>query len=299
MMRLLSPFSGVMNGKPVFDNTRRLVRLAYRAKYYKKVGFSAVGRIPLLTIARSHFTFLLPESSRPAYLTVEFTNYCNLKCSYCTSPLNLRKRGFMSDETFEVLLHQIKEFDLHRVRIVGNGESTLHPNFAAMVQRLAECCSYLQVVTNGHYLNAQKIGSLLRAPVRLLEVSVDSDNRQGYEGSRIGGNFDRLLTNLRLLKEMRQKLGGPTVVNIRVMIRPSQMTRESEIRNFWSSYADTVMPQYVHDYTRGMDPDVFPHYQVSGLIPRCSVPSKAMTLHWNGTIPLCELSQRQTGMPDG
>jgi MoaA/NifB/PqqE/SkfB family radical SAM enzyme len=60
-----------------------------------------------------------------------------------------------------------------------------------------------------------------------------------------------------------------------------------------------VIPQYLHDYTKGAYADVFTHQQSGGQIPRCSIPSKAMIVHWNGTVPLCELSQRQTGMPYG
>jgi len=298
-MGLLSPLSKSQSGVPVFDNTKRVARLADRFLYYSKVAWSALGHIPPRSMIRSHFPWLLPDGPRPASITVEFTNYCNLQCPYCTSPLGLRPRGFMSESTFERLCFQIEDFAVPRVRIVGNGESTLHPRFAQMVKALGRSGPYLQMVTNGQKLNEEKIEAILTAPVRLLEISVDSNQKEEYEASRIGGNFERLLANLALLRQMKQKMRAPVLVNIRAMIRPSQIPHQREILSFWRRHADTAMPQYVLDYAKGNLRDVFPHHQLTGLVPRCTYPSRVLVVHWNGKIPICEVSQRQTGIPDG
>jgi len=298
-MKPLSPFVGLREGVAVLDNTRRLARIAYRAPYYAKVARSALGRIPIPTMLRSHFPFALPDGDRPSYLTIEFTNFCNLKCPYCTSPLGIRVRGMMDEHTFDLLNRQITDFGLARIRVVGNGESTLHPRFSEMIRALARSCRYLNVVTNGQRLNEQIARAILEAPVRLLEISADSDAREGYERSRIGGDFVRLLSNLAMLMTLKRELRSPTLIIVRAMIRPSDRGREREILAFWSTHADTAMPQYLHDYTHGNDADVFPHRQQEGAIPRCSLPTKAMIVHWNGKVPLCELSQQQTGIPEG
>lgn len=247
---------------------------------------------------RSHFTWLLPESPRPTSVTIEFTNYCNLQCPYCTSPLGLRRRGFMSESTFARLLEQIQIFCIPRARIVGNGESTLHPGFAAMVKALAQSCRYLQMVTNGQRLTEEIAEAILSAPVRLLEISVDSDNKEGYESSRKGGSFETLLANLARLKRMKRSLRAPTLLNIRAMIAPSQRARQQEILAFWRQYADSVMPQYLLN-SSGVQSDVFGHFHGVGLIPRCTYPSRSIMVHWDGKVPLCEASRQQTGNPDG
>jgi len=54
-----------------------------------------------------------------------------------------------------------------------------------------------------------------------------------------------------------------------------------------------------NDYTHGNDPDVFPHRQKVGMVPRCAIPEKHMIMHYNGRVPLCELSQQQTSIPEG
>ena len=228
-MSFPTPLAKTPTGLLVLDNTRRLARIADRFGYYRKIALSAWGRIPLGAMLRTHFTWLLPESPRPSAVTIEFTNYCNLQCPYCTSPLGLRPRGFMSQATFGRLVEQLQDFRVPRVRIVGNGEPTLHPEFATMVNTLAQSCRYLQLVTNGQRLTEKLIAAILSAPVRLLEISADSDNKEGYESSRKGGNFETLLANLARLKRMKRDLRAPTLVNIRAMISPSQRARQQEI----------------------------------------------------------------------
>jgi MoaA/NifB/PqqE/SkfB family radical SAM enzyme len=297
----VNPFSifvGTRDGLPVYDNTRRVGRLFDRIDYYRKIGWSALGRIPVSTMLRSHLTWLLPESPRPTQVTIELTNYCNLQCPYCTSPLGIRPRGFMSDQTFEKLVTQLLDLRVPRVRLVGNGESTLHPQFSRMVRALGSSCPYLQLVTNGQRLTKQSIEAILTAPVRLLEISADSHEKHGYESMRIGGKFETLVANLDLIMKMKRKIRAPTLVNVRVMMRPSQRKHQRDVLAFWRKRVDCAMAQYILDYSQAQM-DYFPHFQAVGLIPRCSLPSRVMIVHWNGRVPICENSQRQTGIPEG
>src|SRR5512140_1316803 len=65
--------------------------------------------ISLLDIARTQFSLYLPVAPTPPVVSIEFTNFCNLRCTYCTSVLNLRPKGMMTDTVFFELCRQIKE----------------------------------------------------------------------------------------------------------------------------------------------------------------------------------------------
>lgn len=242
-----SPFKILNDRQTVFDNTNRLSRISRRRYYYLRLVLSALFRVRCVDMLRSHFAFLLPDMQRPAYITIEFTNICNLRCPYCTSPLRLRKQGIMNEDVFTALVQQIKTLGVGRVRIVGNGEATLHPRFNEMIRRLAQACEYLTIVTNGQRLDLETITNMLLAPVRLIEVSVDSNCKDQYERMRVGGSFDKLLTNLVLLKQTRNKMNAPALINVRAMIHPSERVNESNILEFWRPFGDTVIPQYLED----------------------------------------------------
>src|SRR5262245_12850802 len=194
----------------------------------------------------------------------------------------------MDQSTFSNLLLQVKELGVNRVRIVGNGESTLHPEFTSMLRAIAQSTKFVQLVTNGQRLSDDNIDAILTAPVRLLDISVDSNDKEGYERSRIGGNFERLLDNLKRLKEKKRSLRALTLTNIRVMLRPSERVDEQAIIAFWRGYADTVMPQYVLQDKRvgDIDPDVYISARRDSY-PRCTVPFKSLVVYWNGNVPLC------------
>jgi MoaA/NifB/PqqE/SkfB family radical SAM enzyme len=296
-----SPFKILNDRQTVFDNTNRLSRISRRRYYYLRLVLSALFRVRCVDMLRSHFAFLLPDMQRPAYITIEFTNICNLRCPYCTSPLRLRKQGIMNEDVFTALVQQIKTLGVGRVRIVGNGEATLHPRFNEMIRRLAQACEYLTIVTNGQRLDLETITNMLSAPVRLIEVSVDSNCKDQYERMRVGGSFDKLLTNLVLLKQTRNKMNAPALINVRAMIHPSERVNESNILEFWRPFGDTVIPQYLEDEgLAGEVPtdDLFLH-SLPERYPRCALPLKTMGVMWNGDVPLCDFSEKQTHNPNG
>jgi MoaA/NifB/PqqE/SkfB family radical SAM enzyme len=296
-----SPFKILNDGQTVFDNTNRMSRIARRRNYYLRLVLSSRSHVRWVDLLRSHFALMLPDMQRPAYLTVEFTNVCNLKCPYCTSPLRLRPQGMMSEDVFSALVRQVKDFGIDRVRIVGNGEATLHPRFNDMVVRLAQACRYLTLVTNGQRFDQKTIASMLRAPLRLIEISVDSNSKEKYERTRIGASFDKLLANLVALKQARNTMKAPALINVRAMIHPSERAAELNILKFWQPFADTVIPQYLHDEGRTGEvlPDTLFVHSTPGRYPRCTLPLKAMGVMWNGNVPLCDFSEKQTHTPEG
>lgn len=297
---LPSSDSGDAHAAPhAIDNTRRLARIANRWQSYPRILLHAVPHVPLSTLARTQFPFVLPDAPVPPILTVELTNYCNLRCGYCTSPLALRPRGFMTESTIARLEAQIAEAGITRVRLVGNGEPTLHPRFAEYVRRLAAATRFLSMVTNGRSLPDAVIDAILEAPVRLVEFSAQGTTKEAYESTRVGGDYDRFRESLLRLKARRDERGAATLINIRVMVCPSDRDREGEIVEHWKPFADTVMRQYVLQRRElPPDPDAYLSRQhARDEYPRCTLPFKDLGVLWTGEVPLCMRSQEQVGEP--
>ncbi len=148
------------------------------------------------------------------------------------------------------------------------------------------------MTSNWQRVNEAIVRGILEAPVDLLNISVDGDDAESYESSRLGGSFPRLLNNLAHLREMRRAFPRRTLVNLRVMLRPSQARRLQEIRRFWSEYADEVSLQFVVD-DAGTGGDVYGVHTVRDRYPRCSLTFKQLNVHWNGDVPLCTYATRQ------
>ena len=290
----LSRFTGPENRK--FDNTTRLARVLYRFKQYGKQLIASRGKVPLTELIRTQFPFLLSDAIVPPKLSVELTNYCNLACPYCSSPKKLRPQGLMDPITFSNLVRQVKECCIPWISLVGNGEPTLHRKFPSYVRQLATATKFLELTTNWQRVDEEIIYSVLQAPVNLMHVSLDGGNKEEYESVRIGGKFESLLQNLTLLKQLKKETHSSTLINIRVMLLPSQYGDEQRLLNFWRSYGDVVSKQYVLNFG---DSSSYGYENTYKQDARCTLPFKIVDVNWNGNVPLCSYSRRQTGNPHG
>ena len=144
----------------------------------------------------------------------------------------------MQKEVFDRLVEGIKQLGVRRIRVIGNGEPTLHPDFALFTKQLAKAAPYLSVLTNGQWRRPKDIiHALLQAPVSMIEFSVDAATKDGYEKSRLGGSFERIIENLKLLKETKRRVGSRAIINLRIMMRPSERAVERQLRAFWQNFA--------------------------------------------------------------
>ncbi len=156
------------------------------------------------------------------------------------------------------------------------------------------------VLTNGQWKRPKDIiNAVLEAPVSVVGVSVDGGDKEGYEKSRLGGHFERLLENLTLLSTSKRTLRSHTMTYICLMLRPSERAVEKELMAFWSNYADIVMPQYlqVRRHLVYKEDVYMPVEFDSQSYPKCSLPFKALDVNWNGDVPLCSYSAQQIGAP--
>lgn len=284
----------------LFDNSNRVARIIYRYSAYKKVFIHALRNgVTAKELLISKFPTIFHDTEIPSVLSLEFTNYCNLKCPYCTSPLDLREKGFMTLEVLNKIVSELKNRKINRIQIVGNGESTLHPQFEYFIKQLTENSRYVSIVTNGQWNKDETAHILLKNNVNLIEFSIDAGGKEGYEASRINGSFKKLIDNLKKINSLKKEYSSKSIILIRVMFRPSQINnREAEI-NFWKQYADTVMPQYLNKINgTSYENDLFiPEKKSSESYPKCSLPFYHCEIKWNGNVLMCYYSAFQIGQP--
>lgn len=100
---------------------------------------------------------------------VEVTNHCNMKCRYCPHPKMTRKKGFMSQETYEKVLdkQELDYMELHNF-----GEPLLHEKIYNFI-RMAKARGYkTQLSTNGTLLTEDVMDNLVNAGLDLLWISI-------------------------------------------------------------------------------------------------------------------------------
>ncbi|MEE9169278.1 MAG: radical SAM protein, partial [bacterium] len=92
----------------------------------------------------------------PPVITVEPTNYCNLKCPLCVTGNGSMERagGRMSFDTFRRLIDDIGD-EMWYVILYHQGEPYLNKAFLQCVEYAKSKGLYTETSTNGHYLNRE------------------------------------------------------------------------------------------------------------------------------------------------
>jgi MoaA/NifB/PqqE/SkfB family radical SAM enzyme len=274
-----------------FDNANQTARIRSRWRAYATIATHALRRgVSPIGLLVTKYPYAFPTRRRPASLSVEITDACNLKCDYCVNPTFAYPRTYMSDEAFEAIVADLTRFPVDRIRVCG-GEPTLHPSFARFAEGFAARSKFLSVVTNAQWKNLEIVDDLLRW-FDLIEVSVDAGGSSQYERARAGASFERLQRNLELLHRRRAETRSPATINIRLMVRPSTDASVDREREHWAVLSDSVMVQYVIDQRAdGSSSDVFVPVQLQQrTIPRCTMPFKDLAVRSDGTVPVCHVN---------
>lgn len=289
----------------LWDDANRLRKIGYRFGPYMRICLHAAKRgVPPVALARTQFPFFFSDASAPPSVHVGLTNACNLRCVYCWNAFLPYPRIFMTRDVLHALVQGLMPMGVPRV-IVGGGEPTLHPEFGAMARELRRATRFLSIVTNGQWCRPEIPKVLLTTSFDLIEVSVDAGGAEYYERSRKGGSYARILENLIQLRRQRDILRSSSLINIRLMIRPSTAARARYYSRLLSGYGDIVMRQYVVQEPRSdYHDDVYVSVRtgnqpseraVADAYPKCSIPFKSLSVGPTGDVPLCAPSRLYLG----
>ena len=102
------------NGIKPFEFDNRLFRIWYLRKLYFHILKNDLIKLGFKNTAITQFPYAFSDADVPPAITLEFTNLCNLKCSYCTSPLKERPVGLMKSDIFNKI---IKDINLLKISI--------------------------------------------------------------------------------------------------------------------------------------------------------------------------------------
>lgn len=112
---------------------------------------------------------------------LEITNVCNLKCDFC--PQTKRKAEFMSEETFEQILDQIKPFTSY-IYLHVKGEPLLHPKLGSFLDISYEKGFQVNITTNGTLIDKVADILLKKPAVRQINFSLHSFDGNQHEISK-------------------------------------------------------------------------------------------------------------------
>lgn len=181
-------------------------------------------------------------------------------------PIQFREDGppygplaFMQWETYTRI---VNGFDtLEHLHLQGLGEPMMHPKFFDMVRYAADENIRVTTNTNLTLLNVNRAEQLATCGLDTLHFSIDGASAETYERIRVRARYDKVIRNLEMLLEARERLRSeyPRLHLVMVIMRQNlhELPDLVKLAHSWS--ADEMFVQHLaHDFG---EPTLPPEYQ--------------------------------------
>lgn len=200
---------------------------------------------------------LLDPDIKKVYL--EVTTKCNFACITCIRSSWQDDLAHMEWETFENILHSLKELpDLTTVHFGGFGEPLMHPRIFDMLRAVKELGVRVEMITNGSFLREEIIQQLIDLELDILYTSLDSSDEKEYNEIRSGANFQSVYYNITRLQALKkeQKVNKPELGIEFVSMKKNFARLPNLIRLAWKLNARQVIVTNLLPYHESMKDEI-------------------------------------------
>ena len=140
--------------------------------------------------------------SKMKRLWVTVTSRCNIRCKTC----GLWRNKW--DLPYKTAKEVMENYPYMERLVWLGGEVFLYKHFEEMFD---EACKWnnlkQQIITNGYVLNEKWMNKIIKAENTELTFSIDGATKEVYEEIRQGSNFERVISNVRYIFNLKKNLG--------------------------------------------------------------------------------------------
>ena len=167
---------------------------------------------------RVHQDLMAKRHAGERYLAVrvDTVSACNHRCQYCyTLDLTGHRTQLMSLDDFKKAAERLFPY-AYSVALSCAWEPTMNKHLADFIRVAASYgVPYLHFVSNGAFLTDEMMEAMVDCGVDRMAVSIDAATEETYERIREVNDLQRVLGNLRKLKDLKKARGvTKPVVNI-------------------------------------------------------------------------------------
>jgi len=210
----------------------------------------------LYNLAHVHFDIWRGKevtSSKPYIFVFEVTNVCNLKCPFCLTGKGIsggREVRHMSFEESKKIIDAVADYT-YLLQLYTWGEPLLNKDILRIIEYAKQKRMYVMLSTNATAMTSAYNSKLLDSGIDYITVAIDGGSAETYPIYRRGGNYDKVLANVKELLEQKKarKADHPFVEWQFIVFRHNEheveatekMAYEIGINKF------TPLPAYVED----------------------------------------------------
>jgi pyruvate-formate lyase-activating enzyme len=174
----------------------------------------------------------------PKIVLVDTVNYCNLRCSMCGRRKMTRKGGMMEMALYQKIIDEIAERDKTvRVWLVFFGDPfMLQDRFYPLIS-YAKSRGLKDVVvnTNGNLMDEKHAYKLIESGLDAIYIGIDAVNPETYAKLRVGGNLEKVKTNVKSLIKAKKDFGADKpAVFVQFVEMEENKHEKAEFIRYWT-----------------------------------------------------------------
>ncbi|MFH1618379.1 MAG: radical SAM protein [bacterium] len=167
---------------------------------------------------RKLFNYILVESEMklkrrrmsawPYWLVIDPMSGCDLRCPFCPTGKNkgTRTKKMMAWEEYRRIMDQLGHV-LLQVEFCNWGEPLLNPRIYDMIGYAKKFRLETHLSTNLNNFSTDDAERLLDSGLDFLILSIDGASPETYSRYRVGGDFNRVIENVKILVQARARRG--------------------------------------------------------------------------------------------
>lgn len=249
----------------------------------------------------------------PFSLGLEPGNLCNLRCPLCPTGNDEPglAKGFMSLELFKRVFDQLKG-SLDSINLYSWGEPLLNKDLIPIIKYAKSGSRKISITTstNLSIKDGALLAGLIASGIDEIIVSCDGATCESYSKYRVGGDFNLVMDNLRLLAAKKRELNAPADIVWNFLVfkhnegEVEQARRAAEsigvsfrVGLMRTSMKDEILKPHKEAISKDKDwiPDN-PQYSAydkeecapKKIIKGCRKPWQEITINWDGKVfPCC------------
>jgi len=138
------------------------------------------------------------ECPPPKSVKIELTSRCDLRCYFCATSKNMRKKNDMNFQFLQGILAEMREVGVEEIGLFYLGESMLYE----LLPEVIEFCQvlkypYVFLTTNGRKATYDRVYKCAEAGLDSLKFSFNSHDRASYKDTTRIDGFKDVVKNIR------------------------------------------------------------------------------------------------------
>ena len=228
----------------------------------------------------------------PPYLQIEPSSICNYRCVFCfmtDKSLTDKRNGHMGQMSLELFkkIVDAAENKVEFISLASRGEPMACKDISKMLEYTVGKFLNLKINTNASLLNEEKIHAILSGGVKTLVISADAADKESYKSLRINGNLEKVLKNLELFNNIKEKNYSSSKIITRVSgVKVSDEQKFNDMEKVWGGLVDQVAFVNYNPWENSYEKET------NNIKQPCSDLWRRMFIWWDGKVNPCDVDYK-------